>query len=428
MIHHARRLLAVLAALWLCAIDTGWPLVSSASAQTNELSKRESRGDDDRSERAASGAAAGGITVGGITISPTVDIAGGYDSNLDASSDAQGSWFTRTAAEIDIAREHATGSASFFIAGTGYKYDDLDIGPRRFELESRLQVTENLNEAEELRFTAGHVRDALGIDRADIFEGEARYKYTTPALQAWARGRSYTQVELGSASGADEDIEDGDIFDLGRDEPPSYSKSSFQAAVIPRPRDPFTVFAIGGYARVAFFDQGEAPALDRRADDLFAIAGVRLNVSERLRIEPGWRVNHRAFADRDVVSDTTDGPDLRVQWVPVDGVEIVGKVQRIFEETTSVFAIVDDVTIYSVGLEWDVTTRLSLRADAIYEREKPVADSVLYDEYELELGLVYKPGDKVEWFAEGLAKYVEERTTSDAYERFRGLAGVRLVY
>ena len=376
-----------------------------------------------------------GLEAGGVKLSPVVSLSGGgYDSNKDAQSDAEPSAYEKIHGEMEVRKTGEKYDTGFIFQATGFKYNELELAPERFELETRLESTLELSSDDELRFFTSYLRDSLFIDRVDVYESQLYYRLASDPLRSWLKLTSYTQVELGSANGdlmaalSDDGQSADDVFDLAREEPPSYSKTTLQTGLIPRPNAPITAFAIAGFSRVAFFDQQEESDIDRRANEVYGIGGVRLNIGKEFRIDAGWRLNYRDFADTVVHDDSTDGFDFRLDWSPYEGLVIAVKIEREYEETTSVFAIVDDVQTYSLEVEADLSSRTKLAVTASYERELPVADVVMFDKYELEATLTHKVDDNVELFAEGLAKYVDEETFNDNYERFRAEAGVRMWY
>ncbi|MDX2289997.1 MAG: outer membrane beta-barrel protein [Hyphomicrobiaceae bacterium] len=405
---------------------------AGAPANGNSLDRIDDAAVQSREDAAETGDAA--RPKGQLDTASEVYLGLGFDSNRNGQSPAEPSRFQRLEANHEISFDTDDTATEFSVNLNGLKYNDLEIARNRFDLETRLESTWDLSPNDELRFFSSYVRDWLSFNRADIYESQIYVRHASDQQRAWLKLNSYTQLDKGSeedplelaeeAEGGDED----DVFDLDRREPPDYSKLALQAGFIPRPRAPVTVFLIGGLARVAFFNQGEDPDFDRRANDAYAIGGVRFNLAQDFRIEAGWRANVRDFADRVVTSDSTDGLDVRVDWTPLKGVTVSAKVQRAFEETTSVFAIVDDVESHSIKTEWVATDKLTLSVEAGHEIERPVADIVRYEEYELEAIATYAVSSNVEVYAEGLAEFVSEATFDERYERYRIEGGVRMKY
>lgn len=422
-----RRSLLRLVGGWLLVLPPGSSAIADSAERARQAAEQ-NRVDRAEQERT------GGVEAGGVKFTPMVSLAGGYDSNKDAQSDAEPSSYEKIHGEIEVRRTGEKNDTAFLFQATGFKYNELELAPERFELEARIDSTWQLSTTEELRFYTSYLRDSLFIDRVDVYESQLYYRLESDPLRTWLKLTSYTQVELGSADGdmavpffdAGQTVDD--VFDLGRDEPPSYSKTTLQTGLIPRPNAPITAFAIAGFSRVAFFDQQADSDFDRRANEVYGIGGIRLNIGKEFRIDAGWRINYRDFADTVVQDDHTDGFDLRLDWSPIKGLVIAGKVKREYEETTSVFAIVDDVQTYSLEVEADLPSRTKLVLTASYERELPVADVIMLDKYELEAALTHIVDQNVELYAEGLAKYVDEEVFDDNYERFRAEAGVRLKY
>ena len=364
-----------------------------------------------------------GIAVGRMRFLPHVEAGIGYDTNLDRRSAAEGSRFEKLDVGLGVDAREDGRRTRLRLDARAYKYDDLTVDDR-FEIDVRLDSEHRLSSTEDVRLGTSYTRDAISLDRADIYESFLRYDLRSEALRVWLRLYSDTQLAIPSPFEADLDPEDG-VFDPERDEALDYTRNGFQSGLVPWPKAPIAPLLRTGYARVVFIDQGLMPELDRRAHDLYAVGGARITLGRQWRIDAGWRFNHRLFADEAVPSHDTDYPDLRVEWTPSDDTTVIGRIERTYEETTSVFALADDVRSYTLSIEQELADRLTLVVDASYEQEIPVADIVDYDKYELRATLFYRPSRNLELFAEGLARYVEEHTFQSDYERLRGEVGAR---
>lgn len=368
----------------------------------------------------------GGITAGRLTFRPAAEIGFGTDSNLDGRSDAEGSRFEKLTVGLDAEVKSDTDRTRLKLLTRAYRYDNLTVDDR-FDIDARLTSDLKLSDTETIRLTTSYLRDAISLDRADIYESFLDYDLRGDLLRAWVSLASTTQLAIPSPFEADLDSDDG-VFDPERDEALDYTRNGIQAGMVPWPKSWITPFASGGYARVIFLDPGAEPDFDRDAHDFHAIAGLRLTFGKEWRVDAGWRFNHREFADRIVPSDGNDHPDLRIAWTPSPDLTVTAKVKRAYEETTSVFALVDDVTTYSLVIDKDITDRLSLLIDASWEHEVPIGDVVVYDKLVLRATATYRYSRNVELFADSLVKYVDEHTFDSAYERYRGEVGVRLRY
>lgn len=368
----------------------------------------------------------GGITVGRLTFRPTAEVGFGYDSNLDGQSDAEGSRFEKLAVGLDAEVKTGADRTRLKLLTRTYRYDDLTVDDR-FDIDARLTSDLRLSETESIRLTTSYLRDAISLDRADIYESFLDYDLRSDLARAWISLASTTQLAIPSPFEADLDRESG-VFDPERDEALDYTRNGLQTGIVPWPKSWITPFASGGYARVVFLDANAEPDFDRDAHDFHAIAGLRFTLGKEWRIDAGWRFNQREFADRIVPSDGNDYPDLRIEWTPSRDLTVSAKVKRAYEETTSVFALVDDVTTYSLVIDKDITDRLSLLLDASWEREVPIGDVVIYDKLVLRTTATYRHTRNVELFADSLVKYVDEHSFDSAYERYRGEIGVRLRY
>ena len=109
---------------------------------------------------------------------------------------------------------------------------------------------------------------------------------------------------------------------------------------------------IANYADLNYFGQVPSPLIDRNAQELYGIAGVRIEPDSKFRIDFGARVKHRNFEDRRVTEFTSSFVDVRLHWQPADWVTVTGAVDRFLREPAALRAVADDVRSYGIAIDW----------------------------------------------------------------------------
>lgn len=361
-----------------------------------------------------------------ITFKPFVDFETGYDSNLDGSvRNRQGSVFAKGEAGFSLKARTDTRLFSTFIKGRRYKYEALDIS-NRWDFEAALGMRAYLGNNQTLKIGASFYRDQIALSTADLFDGFVDYKFRTDDISLRFKAKSHTEINT-----ADSDpggVTNINIFNITRNSAFDYHRPEATLSVLTFKRSIIQPFFIGGAYYSDYFREVSNPVLTRVAAGLYVIGGARLKIGDNFRVDLGFRHNYRDTEDKLITEARRSFFDGRLKWTPTDRLKITAFVERKFRESTSLFGVVDDVRSYGIGAHLRLTDKIYTKFSGKIEQKDPFGDDLLYTKYVAKGSVTYKLNKKIELYSDWLYKRVEEDFFDESYNRYRGSAGVRVVF
>ena len=88
----------------------------------------------------------------------------------------------------------------------------------------------------------------------------------------------------------------------------------------------------------------------------------------------------------------------------------------------------DDVRSYGLATKLRLTDNIYLYLSGKMEKKDPFGDDLFFTKYIAKGGATYKINKKIEIYTDWLYKRVEEDFFDESYDRYRGSAGVRIVF
>ncbi len=220
---------------------------------------------------------------------------------------------------------------------------------------------------------------------------------------------------------------DPDVFDVSRGRAFDFTKNGITASVLTFRKEMFAAFVIANFTNIDYFHQVTDPAIDRNANEEWAVAGVRITFSSSFQVDLGGRVNHRDFADPLITRFSSAFFDGRFVWKATDTLTVRGVIERQIKEPSTSFGLADDVTTYEVSFEkrmgpWTFYGRTFL------DHIEPIGDDFVFNKYHWAAGVLYDLDKNTEVYADYSGRFATEDVTDEHYDRHRIGAGVRMKY
>ena len=218
------------------------------------------------------------------------------------------------------------------------------------------------------------------------------------------------------------------MFAVSRASAFDYARSDARLNLLTFTRAMLQPFVILDAANINYYNQTRDVSIDRDANEVYGIAGARLQFDKTFRIDVGYRLNDRQLDDRKIKQFDSNYIDINAFWQPVDGFRVTGIVERFIDEPTFGTGRVLDTRSFGLTLEWDLAPRWRLAATGYYDLEDTVGDRSDRRKITTTGSLTYEPDEHTELFVSGLAKWVEEDTTDESYNRYKIGTGVRFKF
>jgi len=361
-----------------------------------------------------------------ITFEPFVEFDAGYDSNLDGFvRNAVGSAFEKAEAGLRVRAQTETQTYSAFIKGRAYNYNELERQDRS-DLEAALGWQGYLSDTQSLKLGTAFYRDHIALSHADLYDSFADYKFRNEDFTVRLKAKVHTEINTSD----DEDLNNfnPDVFSITKNSAFDYHRPAATLNILTFKKFPVQPFAIGGVYHSYYFHEGPDPILTRTATGYFGIGGLRVKLGDNFRVDVGVRQNHRDMKDLVIGSANATFFDGRLKWTPTDAFKLTGYIERKYQESTSLFGVVDDVKYYGLTMDVRLADGLYLNVSGRIQEKDPLGDDLFYTKYVGKGSLSYRPTDKLEIFGTFLAKYVKEDFFVEDYDRYRGSVGVRLSF
>lgn len=360
-----------------------------------------------------------------VRLNQYVETEGGVDTNPDNSFDEDGTGFVKAEAGLRATLENAKEYYALALKGRYLDFRDIEDNENREDFKAALDTRYTLSDTETLSAGTYFLRDLISVAKADIFHSYAEYALRTDTYRLKLTAKNHTEHNF------DNDVQGtqtADEFFVTRAKAFDYSRSDGQLSVLAFPKNFVQPYVIADFGNIDYYSQFSGASLDRDAIEQFGIAGLRFQFDRDFRVDVGYRLNHREFEDPTISDRTTNFVDVNIFWQPYKDLRITGIVERYFDEATSSFGLVDDVRSYGVTFDWDMAAKWRLAGTTYYDQERPVGDDVNYDKITSTLSLTHYYDEHIELFLSGLAKWVDEQTTGDDYERYKIGSGIRVKF
>lgn len=406
------------------------PLVSPAALATDRgFSKRF------ESFQAETRSAAGGTRrdmfpapdtpVPGVVIGPDTRflaegfIGTGYDSNLDTLINADGGAFGLGEVGAAIVTGPHTAETTALVRGS-FAYHDIEVRPERWDVSTLIDHYRVLNENVAVNVGGFYVRDDIDTDPNQRISGYVDWAYKAPTMEGFARTHAMRTEYLADLIGLPSNNR---LFSRDRTFDHNFVEQSF-GVLIAKDRLLAPFFQVG-YANLNYFNQTNTAVFNRDGDDVWAIGGVRVNLTNTLHVDLGARFNERWLQDPNKKSHATTYFDGKLVWTPTDRTYFEIDAERFFSEPIAELALFTESTVYSalVVHRFDDATRIKAEIGYIEEDQIGVPD--LFRHIYGHVELAHRLEKHTELFGAFTSYNTVERSTNNEAERYVGIVGLR---
>ena len=414
----SRRTLGLSVAL--CAIGIG--TVGSAVAQQKEKERP-------AIERAAQATAGFTYNVDGykVQFKPYIETEGGYDSNPDNLFDQDASSFVKLEGGLKLSAEKVNEYYALSLKGRFIDYMDFDPGIRtRPDFKVAVDTSFNLNDKETVKMGSYFLRDLVSIQRVDIFQSSAEYSFTQADYRLKIDARSHIEHNFDNdVQGPTETFND---FSVARARSFDYARSDARINLLTFTREMFQPFVILDGANINYYNQTAGVTVNRDANEVYGIAGARVQFDKNFRVDVGYRLNDRELDDPTIKQFDSNYIDINVFWQPVDGLKLTGIVERFVDEPTESFGRLLDTRSFGLTLDWNIAPQWRLAATGYYDLLDTIGAPSERRKITTTGALTYEPDIHTELFLSGLAKWVDENANGESYNRYKLGTGIRFKF
>ena len=184
---------------------------------------------------------------------------------------------------------------------------------------------------------------------------------------------------------------------------------------------------IANYTNVDYIHQAPGAFLDRDANEIWGVAGIRISPSRDFLLDIGYRGTHRDFEDHGITSFSSSWFDGRLTWRPTETLSIRAIIERQIKEPTTSFGLADDVRTYELVAEKQID-KWFFYVRGFIDQISPIGDPLKFEKYNWGTGLRYDLGNRVELYGDYGGKFVKELIQIDDFERHRFSTGVRMKF
>jgi hypothetical protein len=350
----------------------------------------------------------------------------GYDSNLDNDfkSPHASAYEMLQAGALGSFKTDEASSYSYYLRGRNYWYNDLEDG-HRYDIDAAFGAKYDLSKTTALKLGTSYYRDAISEDRINLFKSFADIVNEGETYRFRLRGDSRTEISF------DEDDEQGtldrDVFDVSRSRAFDFTKNGATPSLLLRRKEMFAPFVIANYTNIDYIHQAEDPSIDRDANEVWGVAGVRVTLSPEFHVDLGARHNHREFDDDTTTEFDSTFFDGRFTWKIAAGSTLRGTIERQIKEPSTSFGLADDVTTYEINFDQKIG-ELTLTARTYLDLVKPIGENFDYYKYNWSLGVLYPVTPAADLYVDYYGRYVEEKVRDESYDRYRLGAGVKIKF
>ncbi|WP_170144411.1 outer membrane beta-barrel protein [Dichotomicrobium thermohalophilum] len=367
-----------------------------------------------------------GIVLGpGIIVTPTAFTAAGYDSNPDKQFDEEGSPVFLTGVGLNLTAVWDRTLVKFSGEGAWQHFtDDVDRADR---LKGYLEGKIIHMLAPGLSLQAGGLfeNDEFSFTEDRIAGAFTELGYQDSLFAAFLRGR-FTDIQYLESGTVSPDVPEA-MKSLYRTDSYDAQRTEAAAGVLVGTRNWFGLYGEGNVADVNYTNQELEDEVDRDADDMYAKTGVRIVFSPVLHGDFGWRWNYRELED-DVVDDFQSSYfDAALTWRPSQFFSLAASVERVIGEPSAAFSRLSDIKSFEIESTYRPLPGLQLSFRAVRQHIREIGDSFEYNSTELDALIAYNYSPRMQLYSEVRYEFFEQDLQDLDYERFRALAGVRVI-
>ena len=348
----------------------------------------------------------------------------GYDSNLDNRVAARGSPYEMLQmGSSGSIQASGTAEYNWYLRGREYWYNELDTS-HRYDFDVALGARFDVSSDMALKTGVSYYRDKISINSADIYKAYADLVKESEVFRA--RLKLDSRTELSTAS-ENQGTLDTDVFEVARGKAFDYTKNGVTASLLMLRKQIVAPFIIANYSDIDYFHQASNPAINRSAKEAWGVAGIRITLSSDLQIDLGMRHTHRQFEDQAFAEFSSSYFDGRLTWKLGNGLTAQGTIEKQIKEPTTTFGLADDVITYEVRLGKKLDPWM-IDGSAFLDHVRPIGDNFDYFKYNWAGGAAYELRKDTEIYAEYSGKFVNEKVTTESYDRTRVGAGIRVKF
>jgi hypothetical protein len=346
---------------------------------------------------------------GGFALSPSMRIftgaalLQGYNSNPDLVSSAQrGAWFYGTDVGAALVARGAQSETVILARGAYYRYD-LDDRPDRYDSLGLIDHHARLSEHWRLTLGGFLYRDSIDLDRSDRSAAYVQVARTVESHDLFVRMRTLNRTYL---NGIGSTASDGGVFEV--DETFSNTRTETAAGIFLAKAQMVSPFFQSGVAHVDFTKQANEAVLDRDARDIWGIAGVRVTLSQQVRLDVGVRSNHRRLDQQSLARFDATGFDGKLVITPGPVTYIEVNVDRTFEEPFAADALFTDRSAIRAYASQGFTEQLKGSVSAGLVKHDQIGANFAYREHYVDGRLGYMVSPRTEVFMQGKTQRVRQ--------------------
>jgi hypothetical protein len=368
----------------------------------------------------------GHVIAPNIVFAPTVTLESGYNTNPDEFfSDEEASPYGLANATGVFGFLHSAGATTLALRGTFQQYSDDIARSGRWDagvaIDNAYTVAPNMLAT----FGAFYLRDEISLTASDNEGAYSQLAYKDSEFEAFVRVKGDQIGYLGEVTSATATptellLLQPSQFDMRRTE----TVSGF----IFGPNARIGVYGELGGGLIDYTEQTLESILDRDADELWAVTGLRFNLHPTLVIDAGWRFNWREADDTSIDAEESNFFDGRLTWTPLAELQFVVEVDRRYSEPLSTLAIFSDKTHYGASAVYKPRPDLELSAGLRHDQIEQVGDVFDYHETEVSFAVAHQWSDSTTLYGLISNEHVEEQETGQSYDKLQVGAGTKIKF
>ncbi len=345
----------------------------------------------------------------------------GYDSNIDHRvSDVDGGAYGLIDLGLALIAGPQSAQSTAVVRG-GYGYHDIDYRPDRWDVGVLIDHYRQIAPNTTLNFGGFFLHDDIDTDANERAAGYYELALNSATMDAFWRGRashSHYLLPAGTAPLSN-------IF-FNRDETFDHVRLEQSAGMLVLKDQRLAPFFEIGYANLDYTHQIDPTVFSRDGDEVWAIGGVRIALSDTLHADIGARYNQRWLDDPNIRSHDTVFFDGKLVWVPNDDLYVELNADRSFLEPVVDTALLTESTTVSllVNTKLDVVTALKFEIGHITEDQIGAPDKFQHIYSEARITRELAGGTEV--FASVLGYHTRNEASDLEANRVDVMAGIRI--
>ncbi len=331
----------------------------------------------------------------------------GYDTNMDGENPAKASAFQRY--DVKLGAEYDANDTKLDIE---VDFTTLDLfrrtGANQWKFLASAEGKRTFDSGQFIGFEITREHDSLDEGSATI---------TDSAYLVMGRESDLFEFELRGGLEYEKDRGEDASDDAGNFLNDIVS-SSVEGTVRLVSAATISPFLRGGFTNIRYTNPNGS-TVNRNATAQFGVAGVRIQLNDRLKLDVGGRMDNRQFKAASIVDAQSAFADINLVWNPVKTLEINGKIVRYLNNPDSEDSLYSEQTAYSLGMDWEANkaTTLGLLASLEQTREPDIA----YESNELTLSgeITHHLSEHLGIFATFEQLWSRSQTTGDPTEAYQ---------